>query len=81
MPIAVDASGSVLEVAPGVDEDEDPPVSAKASAAATAASATATAPVASTFGEARLPPLRTGGGAGVRRCLRAFFPLVIFTSP
>ena len=60
----------------GVLED-DPPVSANASAAATAASAIAAAPAARTFGEARLPPvLRTGGGAGVRRCLRAFLPLV-----
>jgi hypothetical protein len=71
------ASGSVL-LADVVDGfDEEPPVKAKASAAATAASAIAPTAIASTFGEARRPPvLRSGGGAGVRRCFRAFFPLV-----
>src|ERR1041384_1275512 len=72
-------SGSVPPLVVGDGEDDEPPVSAKASAAATAASAMTAAPAASTFGEARPPPgLRAGGGGGgVRRCLRAFFPLVI----
>ena len=71
---AVPESGSGVGVVVELDE---PPVSATAAATAIPAR-TMTAPaIASTFGEAFRPPvLRTGGG-GVRRCCRAFLPLVM----
>src|SRR5438132_1745679 len=59
------------------EEDEEPRVIATAAAAAPPASRSTSAAIRSTFGEAlRAPVLRTGGGAGVRRCCRAFLPLV-----